>query len=140
LVVAGDEDEGLLRVLLGEVDGHLDGVGEGHGVVDGGGGAVGVAGPVYLAALAHHEEAGVVHEHVDALLNVVGQGPHVVGAVYLIGHGVAVGEVLVYQNHLVVGGDGVVGGVVHADGVAGLLGEVVEVVALAAVVGVEQSA
>ena len=49
-MVAGDQDQGLIGVLLGEVDGHLYRIGQGLRVVDGGGGVVGVAGPVDLAA------------------------------------------------------------------------------------------
>ena len=60
----------------------------------------------------------------DAFLHVVGQAPHVVGAVDLIGHGVAVGQMLVDE-------DGLAGSAVTALGlglgldhrVAGLLGQ-----------------
>ena len=103
-VVAGDQDQGLIGVLLGEVDGHLYCIGQGLRVVDGGGGVVGVAGPVDLAALARHKEAVLVlGEHLNSLFHVVGQGPHVVGAVDLVGHGVAVGQVLVDDYHRAAG-------------------------------------
>ena len=141
LVVAGDHDQGLLGVLGGKVDGHLDGIGQGLGVVDGGGGVVGVAGPVDLAALAHHEEAVLVlAEDLDALGDIVGQGPHVLGAVHLIGHGVAVGQVLVDDDHGAAGdGLGLLLG--HDHIVAGLLGQIIQIglVALGSVRG-EQTA
>ena len=141
LVVAGDQDQGLLGVLGGEVDGHLHRVGQGLGVVDGGGGVVGVAGPVDLAALAHHEEAVLVlGEHLDALGHVVGQGPHVVGAIQLIGHGVGVGQVLVDDHHGA-GGDLLGLGLGGHHVVAGLLGQVVQVLLVAlGAVGIQQAA
>ena len=103
LMVAGHQDQGLLGMLSGKVDGHLHRVGQGHGVVDGRGGVIGVAGPVDLAALAHEEEAVVVVENLDALCHMVGEGPHLVGTVELIGHGVAIGQVLVNDDDGAVG-------------------------------------
>mgnify|MGYP006064335869 CR=1 FL=1 len=144
LVVAGDQDQGLVGVLGGEVDGHLHRVGQSLGVVDGGAGVVGVAGPVDLAALAHHEEAVlVVAQDLDALGHVVGQGPHVLGAVDLIGHGVAVGQVLVDEDGLLGVGAHLLGVSLGAGhGVAGLGGQRVQVllVALAAGGGEEAAA
>ena len=142
LMVAGDQDEGLVSMLLGEVDGHLYRIGQGLGIVDGGGGVVGVAGPVDLAALAHHKEAGVVVQHFDALGYIVSQSPHVVGAVQLIGHGVGVGQVLVDDDgFLCIGADGVGLGVGLGHGVAGLLGQLIQVgLVSAAAGGLEQSA
>ena len=87
-----------------------------------------MAGPVDLAALTHHEEAGLVVQHLDTLLHIVGQGPHVVGAVDLIGDGVGVGQVLLDDDGLVgVGADGVGLGVGAGHGVAGLLSQLVQV-------------
>ena len=75
LMVGGDDDQRLFRMLGGEVDGHLHGVGEGDGVHDAGLGVVGVAAPVDLAALSHEEEAFfVVVQRGDASLDHVGQG------------------------------------------------------------------
>src|SRR5699024_8664687 len=137
LVVAGDQDQGLLGVLLGEVDGHLHRVGQGHGVMDGGAGVVGVAGPVELAALAHHEGAVlVVAQDLDALFHIVGQGPHVLGAVDLIGHGVAVGQVLVDEDGLLGVGAHLLGVSLGAGhGVAGLGGQRVQVLLVARAAG-----
>ncbi len=59
LVIAGDDDQGFLRMLLVELQRHADGVVEVEHVADGGHGVVGVAGPVDLAALDHEEEASV---------------------------------------------------------------------------------
>ena len=62
-------------MLLGKVDGDLHGVGQRQRIVDGRACVVGVAGPVDLAALAHHEEARVIVKHFDALFDVVGERP-----------------------------------------------------------------
>ena len=101
-----------------------------------------MAGPVDLAALAHHKEAGVVVQHFDALGYIVSQSPHVVGAVQLIGHGVGVGQVLVDDDgFLCIGADGVGLGVGLGHGVAGLLGQLIQVgLVSAAAGGLEQSA
>ena len=98
LVVAGHQDQRLVGVLPGEVDGDLYRIGQGHGVVDGGGGVVGVAGPVDLTAFAHHEEALIVVQNLDALLHIIGQRPHGVGTVQLISHGAGIGQVLVDED------------------------------------------
>ena len=75
-------------MLLGEGDRLLHGVGERDGVGNGGAGVVGVAGPVDLAALHHQEEAGVVVQDLNALLDVVGEGPVAIGPVVFVGKGI----------------------------------------------------
>lgn len=98
-VAAGDKDQRLVGVGLGEVNSHLHRVRQGQGVMDGGGGGVGVAGPVDFAALAHEEEALVVVQNLDALLHVVGQGSQLFRPIQLIDHGGGVGQVLVNQDY-----------------------------------------
>ena len=128
-------------MLLGKVHSHLHCVSQSHGVVDGGSGVVGVAGPVDLAALTHHEEAVVVVQHLDALLHVVSQRPHVLGAVQLVGHGVAVGQILVHQNGLLGISAHSLGLLVgHGHGVAGFLGQIIQVVLVLLFTGGRQQA
>ena len=103
LVVGGDQDQGVVGVLVVEVDGHLDGVAHLEHVVDGSGGVVGVAGPVDLAGLGHHEEAVGVIQHFDALADVVGQLPLAGGGVDGVVHGGGVGALLGDDQGLVAG-------------------------------------
>ena len=106
-MVAGHQDQRLVGVLVVEGDGFLDRVGQRLGVAQGGTGVVGVAGPVDLAALDHHEEAGVVVEQLNALRDIVGQRPGAFLAVQLIGDGVAVGQLLADDHGLAgLGGQG----------------------------------
>ena len=72
--------------------------------MNGGGGIIGVAGPVDLTSLAHHEEALVVVQNLNTLFHIVGQGPQFVCPVQLIGHGIRVGQMLV-DNDDRTGGD-----------------------------------
>ena len=90
-------------VLVVEVDGHLNGVAHLQHIVDGGGGVVGVAGPVDLARLGHHEEAVGVIQHFDALADVVGQLPLAGGGVDGVVHGGGVGALLGDDQGLVAG-------------------------------------
>ena len=127
LVVAGDDDEGLIGMAFGELDGNVHRFGEGDGVGDGGAGVVGVAGPVDFAALHHHEETGVIVQNLDALGHIVAEGPGPLGPVILIGEGVGVGEMLVDDENLAVRGGDLLGpGLGLNDLVARLGGQVVE--------------
>ena len=127
LVVAGDQDEGLVGVLLGKGHGLVHGVGQGDGVGNGGAGVVGVAGPVDLAALYHQEEAGVVVQDLNALLDVVGEGPVAVGPVVFVGKGIGISQMLVNNEDLAVGGgDGLGLRLGHDHLVAGVGSQVVE--------------
>ena len=142
LVVAGHQDQGVSGMLLGEVHGHLNGVRQSQGVGHGGAGVVGVAGPVDLAALAHHEEALVIVQDLDALFHIVRQGPFALLAVQLVAHGVGVCQVLVDEDDLLVlGGDLGRIGLGVGDLVAGRLRQIIEVLLVsAAAVGILQGA
>ena len=112
-------------MLLGEGNRLLNGVGERDGVGDGRAGVVGVAGPVNLAALHHHEETGVIVQHLDPLLHIVGERPHILGAVIFIGKGVRVGQMLVNDENGA-GGDGLGLSLGHDHLIARLSGQIVE--------------
>ena len=128
LVVAGHQDQRLVGVLVVEGDGFLDRVGQRLGVAQGGTGVVGVAGPVDLAALDHHKEAGVVVEQLNALRDIVGQRPGAFLAVQLIGDGVAVGQLLADDDGGTgAGGQGFGLGLGLDDGVPGVGGQLVQV-------------
>ena len=77
-------------MLVIEGQGLLDRVVESQGVANGGGGVIGVAGPVDLAALDHQEEALVVVQHLDGLGRKLGQGDVGTGHVHDVGHGLVV--------------------------------------------------
>ena len=98
-MVSCDQNQSFFGVVLGEVDGYLYRVGQGQGVMNRGGGIVGMAGPVDLAPFAHHEKAFVVVKYLDTLFYIVCQGPHIVSPVQLIGHGVRVGQMLVHDDN-----------------------------------------
>ena len=93
-MVGGDQDQGIIGVLVIELHRSLNRVAHFQGIVDAGSGVIGVAGPVNLAALGHDEEALVVVQQLDALLDVVGQLPLACGGVHGVAHGVAVGQLL----------------------------------------------
>ena len=90
-------------MLFGKVNSNLNRIGQRNSVYDSCSCVVGVAGPVDLAALAHHEEAGVVVEHFNALPDMVGKRPLLVCAVNFIKHGVGVSQMLVNNDYLAVG-------------------------------------
>ena len=126
-VVAGDQDQGLGGMLLGKVDGNLYGLGHGQSIGDGGAGIVGVAGPVDLAAFAHHEEAGIVVQHLNALGHIISQTPLVFLPVHVVGHGVGVRQVFIDQDDLFVsGGNGFGIGLGEGHLVAGGLRQVIQ--------------
>ena len=56
-MVGGDDDEGLIGVLHVKLVGYADGLVHVDGLVEDGGGVVGVAGVVYLTPFYHEEEA-----------------------------------------------------------------------------------
>ena len=88
-----------------------------------------MAGPVDLAALDHHEEAGVVVEQLNALRDIVGQRPGAFLAVQLIGDGVAVGQLLADDDGGTgAGGQGFGLGLGLDDGVPGVGGQFIQVV------------
>ena len=72
LVVGGDENQGIIGVLLLELHGSLHGVAHLQHIMDGSSGIVCMAGPVDLTALGHEEEALGVIQQLDALFHVVG--------------------------------------------------------------------
>src|SRR5699024_9877441 len=77
----------------------------------------------------HHEEAGVVVQHLDAFGNIVGERPHIVGAVQFIGHRIAVGQVFLHDHGLAgIGGQGFGLGLGAHHGVARIGGQGVQVV------------
>ena len=130
-MVAGDDDEGVVRMLLREVHDDAHGAVHGHGLAEAGAGVVGVAVVVDVAALDHDEERLVLQgEEVDALLGVLGEAPLVFGLVDGVREGavVAADEELVgglqvdFRDLVAVGHD-----------VAFFLGDLVEVVVAAAV-------
>ena len=84
LMVSGDENEAFARMHRREVQRNLHRVRQGDGVVDGGRRVVGVACPVNLAALAHHEEAIVVIQHIDAAADKIRQREHVLARRFLL--------------------------------------------------------
>ncbi len=128
LVVGGDENQGLVGVLVVEIDGGLHGGVQGEHVVDGGRGVVGVAGPVNLTSLGHHEEGLLVAQALDALLHVVHKAPLALGGVELVVHRAAVGDGLGDDEHVARGGvEGLGVGLRGGHGVARSGGKLVEV-------------
>ena len=93
LVVARDENQCFIRMLCREIDCDLHRVRKGKRIVNRGTRVIGMARPVDLATLYHHEETLVAVEHRDALLNIVLEGPCGFCAVDFIAHGLAVREV-----------------------------------------------
>ena len=87
LMVGRDDDERLLGMLLIEFVGHLDSRVHIDNLVECGCGVIGVASPVYLAALKHKEEALLVavHQVVDTALGYLPEREVVGLAVQLIG-------------------------------------------------------
>ena len=73
LMVGGDEDQRLVGVGVVEINCGLNGVAHFQHIVDGSSGIVGVACPVDLAGFGHQEEALLVFQQLDALLDVGGQ-------------------------------------------------------------------
>ena len=111
-----------------EVHSGLHGVAHLQHVVDGSSGVVGVAGPVDLAGLSHQEEALLVFQKLDALLDVVGQLPLASGGIHGVVHGLAVGQILGDDEGLArTGGQGCGPGLGGDDVVAGLCGNFVVV-------------
>ena len=100
-------NERFVRVLLGKVDGDLHRIGQRQRIGHSCASVVGVAGPVDLATLAHHEEAGVVVKDLNTLFDIVGQRPFAVLPVHFVVHGIGVRQMLVDQDYLFVrSGDG----------------------------------
>ena len=135
-MVGGHENQRLVGVLVVEVDGSLHGDVEGKHVMDGGGGVVGMAGPVDLAALGHHEEGLLVAQALDALLDVVGEAPLALSGVELVVHGVTVGQSLGDDEDVArIDTQGLGVGLRGGHGVASLCGELVEVGLVLVLVG-----
>ncbi len=119
LMVAGDHNEGLLRMLLGKGHGFFHRVSQGKHIVDHGAHIVGVAGPVDLAAFHHHEETLLIaFQGADACGGHFGQAqvPAAFGqAIDFVFHGLAVPQL---------GGDGQHAAFLSADGPDSLVGVV----------------
>ena len=135
-MVGSHKDQRLVGVLVVEVDGSLHGGVEGKHVMDGGGSVIGMAGPVDLAALGHHEEGLLVAQTLDALLDVVSEAPLALGSVELVVHGVTVGQGLGDDEAVAgIGAQGLRISLRGDHGVAGLCGELVEVGLVLVLVG-----
>ena len=126
-MVAGHKDERFVRVLFGKVDGDLYRIGQRQRIGHSRASVIGVAGPVDLAAFAHHKEAGVVVQNLDALFDVVGQRPFAVLPIHFVVHSVRVCQMLVDQDDLFIrGGDGLGVGLRIGDLVACLFRQIIE--------------
>ena len=124
LMVCSDQDQGVVRVFLLELDRLGDCVGEGDGVRDCGTRVICVAGPVDLSFFYHHEEAIRIVQDFDSLLHVVGKGPFACLAVLFIGECARVSECFGDDDGLValLERRGVLLG--EADGITGTLRDV----------------
>ncbi|CCY17061.1 unknown [Eubacterium sp. CAG:786] len=85
-------------MLLVELQSLVNALGKRQSIGDGGLGVVSVTCPVDLATLYHHEEAVVVVEHFDSLVNVIRKSPLAFLAVVAVGHRVAVCKRLSDEN------------------------------------------
>ena len=94
-MVAGNDDEGFLRVFLVKLHRFGNRLVEGQGVMDRGGGIVGMAGPIDLAAFDHHQEAIGVIEDGNALGHIFGHGHMILAALI---HGVIHRLVLIHYR------------------------------------------
>ena len=120
-------NERFVRVLLGKVDGDLYRIGQRQRIGHSRARVVGMARPVDLATLAHHEEAGVVVQHLDALCDVVGQRPFAVLPIHFVVHGIGVCQMLVDQDDLFIRrGDSLGVGLRIGDLVARLFRQIIE--------------
>jgi len=106
LVVASDDDEGVLGMLLHEIHGHADGGVEGDDVAYGRGGVIGVAGPVDLAGLHGEEESlrALGREEFYPLGYVIRERRVARLPVDVVGHGHGILEGLVDRDDLPVPG------------------------------------
>ena len=126
-MVTGHKDERFVRVLLGKVDGDLYRIGQRQRIGHSRASVVGVARPVDLAALAHHEEARVVVKDFNTLCDIVGQRPFAVLPIHFVVHGIGVCQMLVDQDDLFIRrGDSLGVGLRIGDLVARLFRQIIE--------------
>src|SRR6056297_168407 len=86
LMVTCYDDEGLFGMLVVEIHGNTNSLVEGDGISDGCYGIIGVAGPVDLTALYHHEKTFGVVKKLYCLLCKFCNGDLVTLSVHVVGH------------------------------------------------------